>query len=210
MSIPAPGRSGVDSDSSSGGTISRTIIADEDDGPDLEAERLDDALAEAREREVRARLELSAVEQRGEELGRRVEALLEEAEDVEQQLAERERRRAERLAAIERCGVLAQVTDRALRRTEASLELAGPRRPPLVLRPLGAASARVRGGELLAPHACRVHTDFEDRIVADLPWLFLWHEKNRVGRAANLKGLRLCPLDSGGALSLVQSGLALD
>ncbi len=104
------------------------IIAEDADGPDIEAERLDDILNEAREAEVQARLDASAVEQRGEEHGRRIEALEAEAADVERQLVERERRRAERLAAIERCGVLASVTDIALRRAESSLDLAAAER----------------------------------------------------------------------------------
>jgi chromosome segregation protein len=101
-----------------------SVAEEERDGPDLEAERLDDVLAEAREREVQARLAAGVVQQRGQELARRVDALEREADAVERQLAERERRRSERLAAIERCAVLAEVAAQALARTEASLAAA--------------------------------------------------------------------------------------
>jgi chromosome segregation protein len=128
----------------------------EDGGPDLEAERLDDVLTAAREHEVQARLELSALEQRGVERTRRVEALEQEAADVERQLAERERRRRERLAAIDRCGELAAVTATALARAGASLDLAAAERDRLEeqraeeQRRLGVVRARVRevGDEL--------------------------------------------------------------
>ena len=49
----------------------------------------------------------------------------------------------------------------------------------------------------------------EDRIVADAPWLFLWHEKNRVAIKSRLQGVRLCGMDEGGMLLLSQTGLAL-
>jgi chromosome segregation protein len=89
-------------------------------GPDLEAERLEDALAEAREREVQARIAVNATEHQGAELRRRIEALAHEAADVERQLTERERRRQTRLAAIERCRALAMLADAALRVVTAS------------------------------------------------------------------------------------------
>jgi chromosome segregation protein len=101
------------------------------DGPDVEAERLDDLLAAAREREVQARLSVSAVEQRQAEAARRVTALEREADDVERQLAERERRRRERLAAIDRCADLAAVTGAALARATESLRLADAERDRL-------------------------------------------------------------------------------
>ncbi|HVL99208.1 MAG TPA: chromosome segregation protein SMC [Egibacteraceae bacterium] len=97
-------------------------------GPDLEAERLDDVLAGAREEEVQARLAASAVAQRGDELARRVQALEQEADDVERQLAEREDRRRRRLAAIERCRALTVVSAAGLARAEASLRLAAEER----------------------------------------------------------------------------------
>jgi chromosome segregation protein len=103
----------------------------ETDGPDLEAERLEDELARAREAEVQARLAASAVTQRRDEIDRRVAALEQEAVDVEQALAERERRRQQRLAAIARCGELAEVADASLRRAEDSLVVAAAERDRL-------------------------------------------------------------------------------
>jgi chromosome segregation protein len=120
------------------------------DGPDLEAERLDDALTEAREHEVQARLAASALEQRGAELARRIEALQAEADDVERQLEERERRRVARVAAIARCGELAVVAADALRRAESSLEAAAAERDRVEearseqQRTLGVVRARIR------------------------------------------------------------------
>ncbi|MEX2621380.1 MAG: chromosome segregation protein SMC [Egibacteraceae bacterium] len=98
------------------------------DGPDLEAERLDDALAGAREAEVQARLVASTVAQRGEELSRRITALEDEADDVQRQLVEREERRRRRLAAIDRCALLAEVAALALERAESSLQRAAVER----------------------------------------------------------------------------------
>jgi chromosome segregation protein len=120
------------------------------DGPDLEAERLDDALTEAREQEVQARLAASALEQRGAELARRIEALRSEADDVERQLEERERRRVARLAAIERCGELAIVAADALQQAERSLAVAAEERDRIEearseqQRTLGVVRARIR------------------------------------------------------------------
>jgi chromosome segregation protein len=122
-----------------GATTSGHLV---DEGPDLEAERLDDRLTQAREREVQARLTTSALEQRGGELGRRIEALVREADDVERQLAEREQRRVQRIAAIARCDELAVVAATGLRRTEESLRLAAAERDQVD------ASRGARQGEL--------------------------------------------------------------
>lgn len=100
----------------------------QDDGPDLEAERLDDALAKAREVEVQARLAASSAGQRRDESSRRVTALEREADEVEAQLAERERRREARLAAIVRCGQLAAVAKHAADRAAVSLREAADAR----------------------------------------------------------------------------------
>ncbi|HWB72202.1 MAG TPA: chromosome segregation protein SMC [Egibacteraceae bacterium] len=122
-------------------------------GPDPEAERLDDELAHARDREVQARLAVSAAEQRSAELVRRVEALEEEAREAERDLAETHERRRWRLDAIERCGQLAVAADLALRRTEASLQAASAQRQELDAargqhqRELGAVRAEARRTE---------------------------------------------------------------
>ena len=101
---------------------------DAEEGPDLEAERLDDALTRAREAEVQARLEASAATQRRNELARRIDALVEEAQAVEAQVAERERRREARLAGIRRCGELRAVAVEGLARAERSLAEAASER----------------------------------------------------------------------------------
>jgi chromosome segregation protein len=119
-------------------------------GPDLEAERLEDALAEAREQEMGARIALNATEHQSAELRRRIEELEREAADVECQLAERERRRQARLAAIDRCGELAVLVEAALQRAEASQAVADAERNRLeeqraeAQRELGALRARLR------------------------------------------------------------------
>jgi chromosome segregation protein len=122
----------------------------EPEGPDVEAERLEDALAAAREQEVQARIAVTAVEQRAGELRRRIEAAEREADDVERQLAEREHRRRLRLAAIDRCIQLAAVAATALQQAERSQELAASERDALeerraaAQRDLGALRARLR------------------------------------------------------------------
>src|SRR5690606_27229775 len=70
---------------------------------DVETERLEDAVAVAREQEVQARLAVSTAEQRRAELHRRIAALDAEADRVTRQLADLQRRREARLAAIQRC-----------------------------------------------------------------------------------------------------------
>ena len=102
-----------------------------DQGPDLEAERLDDELAAAREVEVQARLAASTADQQADEVRRRIESLEREADDVERALVEREERRQRRMAAIERCGTLVQIAVAALGRAESSLETAAAERDRL-------------------------------------------------------------------------------
>jgi ABC-type transport system substrate-binding protein len=69
--------------------------------------------------------------------------------------------------------------------------------------------ARAMSADLEDDARLELYRKIEDRIVADAPWLFLWHEKNRVAVHPRLKGLRLGPLDSGGFLTLAQTDLAL-
>ena len=117
---------------------------------DLEAERLEDALTRAREAEVEARLALAAVDQRAAELGRTVEALEQEAAEVERRLADRERRRVTRLAALDRCQELAVVAANGLARAQTSLDLAAAERDRQeeargrLQRELGGLRARLR------------------------------------------------------------------
>lgn len=102
-----------------------------DDQPDLEAERLDDVLSAAREAEVQARLTASGAAQRRDESARRAASLEREADHVEAQLAERERRREARLAGIVRCGQLATVAKHAADRAAVSLREAAQGREQL-------------------------------------------------------------------------------
>jgi chromosome segregation protein len=147
----------------------------EPEGPDLEAERLEDALAEAREREVQARIAVTAAEQHAAELRRRIEAAEREAAGVEQQLAEREHRRRLRLDAIDRCVQLAAIAEAALRQAESSQALAAAERDALeerraaAQRELGA--LRVRSRELDAALA----TMTEERHREDLATQQLRH-----------------------------------
>ncbi|WP_165491834.1 AAA family ATPase [Egibacter rhizosphaerae] len=126
---------------------------EDEDTPDLEAERLDDELAKARDAEVQARLRASTAEQRHDEVARQVEALEREADEVEAQLVERERRRDERLAAIQRCAELLAVAEASYTRTEASLQEAATARDEVEerraarQRELGVVRARVRDAE---------------------------------------------------------------
>ncbi|CAN5142995.1 chromosome segregation protein SMC [soil metagenome] len=95
-------------------------FADDGAAGDVEAERLEDALVEAREAEVQARLAASVAEQDAAELRRRIAALQHEATRVEAQLAERERRQNARLAAIARCDQLETVARTVLDIAQAS------------------------------------------------------------------------------------------
>ncbi|MGH8898179.1 MAG: AAA family ATPase, partial [Egibacteraceae bacterium] len=119
-------------------------------GPDLEAERLEDTLTQAREREVQARIAVNATEHQSAELRRRIEGLEREAADVERQLTERERRRQARLVAIDRCRALAVLADVALRVVTTSQAVADAERNRLeerraeAQRELGALRARLR------------------------------------------------------------------
>lgn len=91
---------------------------------DLIAERLEDALAGARETEVQARLAASAAEQRADELGRKVADLLSEADRVSEQLAQRQQRHTARLAAIVHCDRLEAIARRLLATAQTSLAAA--------------------------------------------------------------------------------------
>jgi chromosome segregation protein len=120
---------------------------------DVEAERLDDALAAAREAETQARLALGAAEQELREAQRRIGALEREAQNVEHRLAERERRRAARRAALARCAALAVVAAELRVRSEASLAQGERERDRLESergarqRELGGLRARLRDAE---------------------------------------------------------------
>jgi chromosome segregation protein len=116
---------------------------------DLEAERLEDVLAQAREAEVQARLASGAAEQEADELRRRIAALVAEAARVEAQLAERQRRQDARLAAIIRCDQLEAVAREVHATAQASRIAAAGERDQLEearaeqQRRLGVARARL-------------------------------------------------------------------
>lgn len=93
--------------------------------------RLDALMAEAREEEVQARLSLTVIEQRAEELRRRIAALDHDADEVEHRAVAGERRRERRLAMLARCGTLAEVAARAVTASEASLAQASAERDAL-------------------------------------------------------------------------------
>ena len=100
-------------------------------GPDIDAERLDLALEEAREVELDTRLRAERVEEQLRHLADQVDELRREADRVEAALADAARRRELRKRNIERCGALSQVADSALLALEGSLGAAGHRREEL-------------------------------------------------------------------------------
>ncbi len=128
--VPVPPRDADASDpvESAGEAPADAEPGSEEPGGDVQAERLDDELTAAREREVQARLAAGAVDQRADELGRRIAGLRAEADAVEQALAQREERRRRRLAAIQRCGELAALAAAALARAESSSQDAAHQR----------------------------------------------------------------------------------
>ncbi len=114
-----------------------------DEGPDLEAERLDDELRRARQQEVEARLAASRTEQSVEESRRRIGALEREAEQVAAQLRQREERRRARIQAMAGCVELAELARGARERSETGVTRATARRTDLEER--RAASQRALG-----------------------------------------------------------------
>jgi chromosome segregation protein len=135
-------------------------------GPDREAGPLDDLLASAREREVRARVALGGVEQLAAELTRRAQSFEDEAAAVERSLAEHDERRRRRLAALERCAALSVVAEVGVRQAESSLAAARADHDRLDealakrQRELGEARADLRAvGERLAGVQAETHRD---------------------------------------------------
>ena len=109
-------------------------MADEpevDEGPDLEAERLDAAVESARERELEIRVNLERVTEQVRHLEKQAVDLRREADEVEVALAEAARRREARRAGIARCGTLAAVCTTALEHLSASITEAGEERDAL-------------------------------------------------------------------------------
>jgi chromosome segregation protein len=93
-----------------------------DDGPDLEAERLDDVLRSAQDAEVDARVSLTSTAGRRDEVRRRIAAAEREAEQLERRWDDAERRQRARQAAIERCEDLAVIAEQAVAAGDAALD----------------------------------------------------------------------------------------
>ncbi|MBN1771048.1 MAG: chromosome segregation protein SMC, partial [Deltaproteobacteria bacterium] len=102
-----------------------------DEGPDLEAERLDAAVESARERELDIRVALERVTEQVRHLETQAADLRREADEVEVALAEAARRREARRAGIARCGTLAAVCATALEHLGTSIEEAAEERDAL-------------------------------------------------------------------------------
>jgi chromosome segregation protein len=134
-------------------TAEAQVFVEERESGDLEAERIQDAVSDAREREVQARIAASGAEQRAALLRRRIEDTEREADTVERQLAEFHARRQARLVVAARCDKLAALVEIALRRALASQALAAEERDTLderraeAQRSLGALRARLREGD---------------------------------------------------------------
>jgi chromosome segregation protein len=128
-------------------------VGDPDEGPDLEAERLADALRAAQERQVEARVAASTAHSRRDEVRRRIAAAERDAEDLEQAWAAADERQARRRAAVERCVELAEVADRAVAAGTAALEASAVDRAAVERRrdeqqqALGALRSRVADAE---------------------------------------------------------------
>jgi chromosome segregation protein len=102
-----------------------------DEGPDLEAERLDAAVETARERELEIRVSLERVTEQVRHLEKQAGDLRREADEVEVALAEAARRREARRAGIARCGTLAAVCATALEHLGSSIDEAAEERDGL-------------------------------------------------------------------------------
>ena len=93
-----------------------------DDGPDLEAERLDDLLRSAREAEVDARVALTSTVSRCDEVRRRIAAAERDAAQLDRAWADADRRQRRRQAAVERCLQLGAIAQQAVAAGDAALE----------------------------------------------------------------------------------------
>lgn len=102
-----------------------------DEGPDLEAERLDALVESARELELEARVGLERITEQVRHLENQAAELRREAEEVEVALAEAARRREARRAGIARCATLATVCREALTLLGTSIDDAGDHRDQL-------------------------------------------------------------------------------
>lgn len=67
--------------------------------------------------------------------------------------------------------------------------------------------ARHLSAENQAAARAQLYEQVVAQVVADLPWVFLWHTENRLLVHPRLRGLRTCALDFQGALMLPQTRL---
>ena len=102
-----------------------------DEGPDLEAERLDAEVEAARDRELESRVALERITEQVRHLETQAHELRREAEEVELALEEAARRREARRVGIQRCATLAAVCQEALAVLEESIDEAGRERDGL-------------------------------------------------------------------------------
>jgi chromosome segregation protein len=105
-----------------------------DDGADVEAERLVDAVRTAQEREVDARVRLSSVVSRRDEIARRIAVAEGEANELERAWAAADERQERRRAAVAHCRALAEVVDHAMGEGAVALEASATERSRLEAR----------------------------------------------------------------------------
>jgi len=163
-----------------------------DEGPDLEAQRLEEAVEAARERELESRVRLERITEQVRHLELQAADLRREADEVESALAEAARRREARRRGIARCGELASFCEVALERLEAALVDAGAQRERLQreIRETRQQSTGVR--EALGQAAEQLELLKEARHEADLRRSELQHRVDQLVERAR-KDLGLSP-----------------
>jgi len=107
---------------------------DHDDGADVEAERLVDALRAAQECEVDARVAVSSAVSRRDEIARRIAVAEREAGELERAWAAADERQERRRMAVERCRGLAEFVEHALRAGRDALEASAVERSAVEAR----------------------------------------------------------------------------
>jgi chromosome segregation protein len=137
-----------------------------DEGPDLEAERLDDTLRVAQEAEVDARVAVSSAQSRRDEITRRIVALERDIDQLEKAWIAADLRQQRRRVAVQRCKHLGAIAQQAVEAGEAALEASALERLGLEdqrdeqQRALGVARSRVATVEhQLADHTRTQHAD---------------------------------------------------
>jgi chromosome segregation protein len=137
-----------------------------DEGPDLEAERLDDTLRVAQEAEVDARVAVSSARSRRDEITRRIVALDRDIDQLEKAWTAADLRQQRRRVAVQRCKHLGAIAQQAVEAGEAALEASALERLRLEdqrdeqQRALGVARSRVAMVEhQLADHTRIQHAD---------------------------------------------------